>query len=115
MNIFDAVVFYTNDVDVAVEFYTEKIGLKLEREGDDNYASLLFNNGVKLGIKKATKEREVPGSQTFFLAIEDAELDYRNAKEKGLNIYQELVEEPWALQFSVLDPDGNKIEFLQYK
>jgi len=32
-----------------------------------------------------------------------------------LKIYKELIEETWALEFSVLDPDGNKIEFVQNK
>jgi len=30
MNILDAVVFYTNDIDTVVDFYANKIGLKLD-------------------------------------------------------------------------------------
>ena len=115
MNILDAVVFYTNDLDTAVDFYTNKIGLKLDYQSGDKYASFLFDNGVKLGIKKAKEEREIPGAQTLFLAVQDARSEYAVAKEKGLNILKELVEEDWAMEFSVLDPDGNKIEFVQNK
>jgi predicted enzyme related to lactoylglutathione lyase len=115
MNTLDAVVFYTNDIDNAVDFYTNKIGLKLEYQSGDKYASFLFDNGVKLGIKKAKEEREIPGAQTMFLAAQDARSEYAKAKEKGLNILKELIEEDWAIEFSVLDPDGNKIEFVQSK
>lgn len=115
MNVLEAVVFYTNDIDKVVNFYTRQIGLELEYRSGDKYASFLFDNGVKLGIKKAVEKREIPGSQTFFLATEDAKSEYENAQKKGLNIYEELVEEPWALEFSVLDPDGNKIEYVQNK
>lgn len=111
----NAIVFYTNDIDRAINFYTQQIGLELEYKSGSNYASLLFHNGIKLGIKKAVEEREVPGAQTFILAIDDAKSQYEAAKGKGLHIYKELLDEPWALEFSVLDPDGNKIEYAQNK
>lgn len=115
MNILDAVVFYTNDIPTIVDYYTKQIGLKLEYQSDDTYASFLFDNGVKLGVKKAVEEREVPGTQTFFMAVKDAKAEYAAALKKGLNIRKQLTDEPWALEFSVLDPDGNKIQFVQGK
>jgi predicted enzyme related to lactoylglutathione lyase len=113
MNILDAVVFYTNDVDVAINFYTHQIGIELAYRNGNEYASLVFQNGIKLGIKKAVENREIPGAQTLIIAVKDAKGCYKDAQEKGLNIYKELVEEPWALEFSILDPDGNKIEYAQ--
>lgn len=115
MNVLDAVVFYTNNVDTIVDFYTNKIGLKLDYQSGDSYASFLFDNGVKLGVKKAKEEREIPGAQTMFLAVEDAKCEYARAQETDLNILKELIEEDSALEFSVLDPDGNKIMFVQNK
>lgn len=115
MNILEAVVFYTNDISAVADFYTTQIGLKLEYRSGDKYISFLFDNGVKLGIKKAVEEREKPGSQTFFLAVKDARAEYKKAQAKGLNIHKKLIEETWAIEFSVLDPDGNKIEFVQNK
>lgn len=115
MNILDSVIFYTNDIQTAVEFYSEQIGLQLDERTGDKYVSFRFDNGVKLGIKKAVEGREIPGAQTFFLAVDDATGEYAKAKAKGLSIFKELVDEPWALEFSMLDPDGNKIEFVQKK
>lgn len=115
MNRLEAVVFYTHNIDIAIDFYTNQVGLQLEYKSEDKYASFLFDNGVKLGIKKAVEKREVPGSQTFFLAVKDAKAKYEDVQKKGINIYKELTEEPWALEFSVLDPDGNKVEYVQNK
>mgnify|MGYP003534215309 CR=1 FL=1 len=115
MNILDAVIFYTNDIDTIVEFYSNKIGLKLVYRSGDKYASFLFDNGVKLGVKKAIEEREIPGAQSMFLAVKNAKSEYEQALKKGLSILKELVEEDWAIEFSILDPDGNKIEFVQNK
>jgi len=115
MHILDTVVFYTNNIPAVVEFYTNKMGLKLDYRQGDTYASFLFDNNVRLGIKKASEEREIPGTQAFFFTSKDAKADYEDAKARGLEIYKELTDEPWAVEFSVLDPDGNKIEYLQRK
>lgn len=111
----DSTVLYATDIPKIVDYYTNKIGLKLEYQQGEKYASFTFDNGVRLGIKKASEEREIPGSQTFFIAVNDAKIEYENAKQKGLKVYKELTDEPWGIEFSVLDPDGNKIEFLQRK
>jgi hypothetical protein len=34
---------------------------------------------------------------------------------KGARICKELKIEPWAIEFSILDPDKNKIEFVKRK
>lgn len=111
----DSAIFYTNDVAVAVDYYTTKIGLELEYQQDDKYASFLLDGGLRLGIKKSSEEREVPGTQTIFLAVDDAKTEYEKAKQAGLNIRKELNDAPWGLEFSVLDPDGNKVLFLERK
>ncbi len=36
-------------------------------------------------------------------------------KIENLNIHKELVEKSWILEFSIKDPDGNKVENLQNK
>jgi predicted enzyme related to lactoylglutathione lyase len=115
MNKLDSVVFYTNDIPKIVDYYVNQIGLQLEYKQGEKYASLLFSNDVRLGIKKTSEEREIPGSQTFFLAVDDAKAEYEQAKSKSLEICKELVDLPWGFEFSVLDPDGNKIVYLQRK
>lgn len=111
----DSAVFYTKDIPVIIDYYENAIGLELEYRQGDKYVSFLFENGIRLGIKKAVEEREIPGSQTCFFAVADVKAEYEKAKEKKLNIRKELVDPPWGIVFSVLDPDGNKIQFIQRK
>lgn len=36
-------------------------------------------------------------------------------KEKKVEFYKELTEESWGIEFAILDPDENKVEFVQRK
>jgi len=111
----DSAVFYSNDIPEIVKYYIEQIGLMLEYQQGEKYASFPLDGGVRLGIKKTSEEREVPGAQTIFLAVDDAEAAYKKAQDKKLNICKELVDQPWGIEFSVLDHDNNKILFIQRK
>ena len=106
-------VFYTNDIDAVEDFYTNKLGLALDYRAGEKFISFLLSNDTKLGIKKATEEREIPGAQTVFLQVDDVNAWYTKAQDMNLNILKELTEESWATNFSILDPDKNKVQIIQ--
>lgn len=105
-----SVIFYTNDISNVKAFYLEIIGLSLDYERS-NYISFNFPDGIKLGIKLHTEDREIPGAQTVFLETENIDEVYKRLKEMKVTFSKELKEEKWALEFAVLDPDGNKLTF----
>ncbi len=107
----DSAVFYSNNIEAVVTFYRDVIGLEVEFVQSDRFASFIFSNGVRLGIKKKAEEREVPGRQTIFIGVEDIEEYYTKFKEMKANFYKELTEESWGKQFSILDPDNYKVLF----
>ncbi|TSC53677.1 MAG: hypothetical protein LiPW39_136 [Parcubacteria group bacterium LiPW_39] len=109
----DSAIFYTSDIEKAITFY-ESLGLKLEYR-DKNFVSFIFNNGAKLGIKDAKEEREVPGKQTVFISVQNIEPFYENLKENNFNILKELTVQDWGKNFSILDPDNNKVQFVEKK
>lgn len=111
----DSAVLYTNDIDNVVEFYGDILGLEVEYREGDRYVQFKFSNSVGLGIKKAVEEREIPGSQTLFVTSDDIEKDYRKMKNAGVVFGKDLSSESWGKQFSILDPDKNKVEFIQRK
>ena len=110
---FDTAIFYTNNLDKAIDFYQDLIGLEIEYRQGDKYVSFIFPNKTRLGIKKATGERERPGLQTIIVSIEDIDNFYQTLKEKNINLYEELKDESWGKTFSILDVDGNRLEFLK--
>jgi catechol 2,3-dioxygenase-like lactoylglutathione lyase family enzyme len=108
------VCFSTHDLGRAVAFYQD-LGLTLKDRQGDRYASFGLDDGLELGIKAAGAEREVPGAGTIFVATTDARSDFDAARAAHRIFYKELYDASWGLTFSILDPDGNKIEYMQRK
>jgi len=110
----DTAIFYTKSISEIVRFYQNVLGLKLEDQNGDYYASFMFPNGSKLGIKKADKERELTGAQTVVISIgSDIEGLYKTMQDKNIPIYKELTTQDWGKNFAILDPDKNKVEFVE--
>lgn len=111
----DSAVFYSHDIEKIIKFYVEKLDFKLEYVISEKFASFIFPNGARLGIKKAVEEREIPGAQSVFISVVGIEDFYKKIQEKGLEIRKELTHKDYGIEFSVLDPDKNKVEFIQRK
>lgn len=111
----DSVVLYSNDIEKVTDFYKNVVGLEIDYRQGDKFVSFKFSNGVRLGIKKAVEEREIPGAQTFFIGVDDAEAIYEELKKKKVDFHKKLTVETWGTEFAILDPDKNKVEFLQRK
>ena len=103
-------IFYSPDVLKVSAFYTDTLGLT-KAFGDEDFVAFTVGDSL-LGIKKATEEREIPGSQTVIVSVEDIASWNEKMKNAGVQFSKELSEESWGKNFSILDPDGNKIEFV---
>lgn len=108
----DSAVLYTNNAQVSAQFYQD-LGLELLDSRGADFATLSFGNDVKLSIKKSTEPRECPGCQTVFISTDNIEEVFQNAQEKKLNIRKPLEERPWGKEFSLWDPDMNKVTFIK--
>jgi predicted enzyme related to lactoylglutathione lyase len=111
----DSAILYTTDINRIREFYEKIIGLKFEYQDRDHYVSFIFPNGAKLGINKSTLPREIPGVQTFFLRVDDIKQQYEKYKKLEFEIYEPYQVYDWGIYFAILDPDRNKIGFIQPK
>jgi len=110
----DSAIFFTNDLKKITSFYGDTIGLEVEYI-NSNFVSFIFPNGAKLGIKVPSKDREIPGHQTVFIATDNIENSLKKIQSEGLDLYEELSEQDWGKYFSILDPDGNKVLFVEHK
>lgn len=108
----DSAVIYTNDVQISAEFY-QKLGLKPVNLKGQDFATLAFGNDVRLSIKKSTEPRECPGCQTVFISADNIEEVFANVQKQKLDIRKPLEERPWGKEFSVWDPDMNKVTFIR--
>ncbi|RJO61428.1 VOC family protein [candidate division WS5 bacterium] len=110
----DSAVFFTKDIERAVEFYRDKMGFKVEYI-NLNFASFIFPNEARLGIKTPTKDREIPGHQTVFISTDHIEEELDKIKS-NTKLYEELSElAGWGKYFSILDLDGNKVLFIEHE
>jgi len=109
----DSAIFYTTSINKIANFYTNLIELKVEYRDGDDYVSFLFDNGVRLGIKKANIDREKVGSQSIIVQVENIEDIYQKLRQKDINFCEKLSKESWGITFSIFDLDNNKIEFLE--
>lgn len=110
----DSAVLYTNDIDRIARFYEGTIGLKLEYK-QEAYVSFIFPNSARLGINISEFDREKPGSQTFFVSVNDIKKHYKKYVKLGFDFFEDFEEHEWGKYFAVLDPDGNKVGFIQRK
>ena len=108
----DSVIFYTKNFDEVIEFYKDKIGFEVGFIAEGKFASFKFEN-TNLGIKNAVEEREVPGSQTIIIGTDNVKKKYEGIQRKGIKIYKELTEDSFGANFSFLDVDGNKVQFIE--
>ena len=110
----DSAVFYSNDIPAVTDFYVKILGFKVEYQQVEKFVSFIFENGGRLGIKKAVEEREKPGAQTVFIGVEDIESVYNELKAKGVVIRKDLnTLAGFGKNFSILDPDQNKVQFVE--
>lgn len=105
-------IFYSSDLGKVISFYKNIIGLEVDYIQEGIFASFNFENG-KLGIKQAKEEREVPGHQTIFIEVKNIRETYKELKDKNVKILKELTEQDWGTNFSIADPDNNKLQFVE--
>ncbi len=105
-------IFYSNDLSVASSFYENVLGFK-KAFGDDRFVAYTIGDAL-LGIKLRKEEREVPGHQTVIITIEDIDAWYESLIEKGVQILKPMTDDPRGKNFSLLDSDNNKVEFVAY-
>lgn len=108
----DSAILYSDNIKRITKFYQDVIGLQLEYSFGDHYVSFLFPNGARLGINKSVFERERPGSQTFFITVDDIKSEYDRFKKLNYDFFEDYEEYDWGIYFAILDPDGNKIGFI---
>jgi len=104
-------IFYTDNIQHITAFYRDVLGFEFAY-GDKKFASFKLENAF-LGIKLSENERELSGHQAITLDVDNVQALYESTINRGITIYKELSSEDWGDNFAILDPDGNKVEFVQ--
>jgi CreA protein len=111
----DHVYLWTTDMDRAVSFYQEVLGLRLARRDDGQWA--MFEAGpVRLALHGAIEGRPMqPGGATPVFRVDDLDLARAALERAGVAFAPHAGEvEGYARFASFRDPDGNTIQLIEY-
>jgi len=114
MSAVDHVWFWTRDMDGAVAFYGEVVGLTLLRRDGDDWAE--FDAGpVRLGLHGAGERPQLPGGGTVVLRVDDLEASKLALEARGVRFDAHVGEVEGRARFaSFADPDGNALQIIEY-
>jgi predicted enzyme related to lactoylglutathione lyase len=108
----NATVFVSN-MDAAVQFYTQVLGLKLSNRFGDNWATVEAGKGLTIGLHPASPRYPAPGTKgAMMLGLEiDESIDgvVARLKEKGVRMNGSILRQEPGNFVHFEDPDGNEI------
>jgi predicted enzyme related to lactoylglutathione lyase len=108
----NATVFVSN-MDAAVQFYTQALGMKLSNRFGDNWATVEAGKGLTIGLHPASPKHPAPGTKgAMMLGLEiegSIEAAVARLEEKGVRMKGSVIRGEAGNFVHLEDPDGNEI------
>ena len=120
---FEGLTLTVESVERSVEFYSGKLGLKVEWNAAPAFAMLRIGAGT-IGLLSVTEARKEGVEDTnaaqksaihVELSTDDLDGLYEELKSAGVVFHQPPHDEPWERSMTAFDPDGYAVEFAQGK
>jgi catechol 2,3-dioxygenase-like lactoylglutathione lyase family enzyme len=109
----DHVYYWTRDMDAAVAFYTNVLGLTLLRREGDGWAELEASP-LRLALH-GTEDEERPGSGTVVFRVDDLDEARWALEQRGASFEDHVGEVEGFARFATFrDPDGNPLQLIEY-
>jgi len=109
----DHVYYWTRDMDAAVAFYRDVVGLTLARRDGDDWAE--FDAGaIRLALHGT--DDDVPGSGTAVFRVGDLDEARWMLEQRGARFDEYVGEVEGLARFATFrDPDGNPVQIIEYR
>jgi predicted enzyme related to lactoylglutathione lyase len=109
---------YVSNMDRAIKFYSEGLGLTLQSRIGDEWAELVTSNGVVIGLHPAQPPTTAtPGTigaiNIEFQAASDLESAISSLKSHGVPFANDIQEYEHVRLITCSDPDGNRLFLAQ--
>jgi catechol 2,3-dioxygenase-like lactoylglutathione lyase family enzyme len=114
--------YMVDDVQAAIDFYTEHLGFTLNASWGPAFADVqrgalrLLLSGPKSSAGRPMPDGRIPepgGWNRIHLIVEDIEGEVQRLRDEGVSFRNEIVSGPGGLQIVLDDPSGNPIELFQ--
>ena len=110
--IVDHIYYWTRDMDRALAFYVDVVGLPLVRRDGDEWAEL-DGGPVRLALHGAEEDR--PTSGTVVLRVDDLDGTRWSLAQRGVPFDDYVGEVEGYARFATFrDPDGNPVQIIEY-
>jgi catechol 2,3-dioxygenase-like lactoylglutathione lyase family enzyme len=109
---------FVSDMDAAVRFYTEALGLRLIQQYGPHFASIDAGQGVTIGLHPASANNPAgrPGSITIgFMSSESIHDSIATLKTRGVVFLSGVIDDGQLLLAHLQDIDGNRLYLAQMK
>ncbi len=105
------------DIDAARAFYTERLGLEADPEqSGPNFVLFQRPDGVGASLGLSTGDAVAPSTSIeLWWYVDDADAIHDELVAGGVEVASPLVDMPFGRTFSIKDPSGNLLYFLQAK
>ena len=109
---------FVSDMDAAVRFYTEALGLKLLERYGNHFASIDGGHGLTIGLHPASPQNPAGRAGSITLGFQASE-PIRDAvaalKARGVTFHGDVVDDKQVLIAHFEDPDGNRCYLSEMK
>ena len=105
----DFVMFLVSDLERAVGFYRDVLGLKCEINSAEHQWAEFDCGNVTLSLKGSSVEPGTMAGGRIAFATEDIGGAYEELRQRGIRIESEPMDNGCCVALELLDPDGNLI------
>ena len=110
----DHVWFWVTDMDRAIAFYRDGLGLSVSSRHGDEWAELDAGS-IRIGLHGARDGRPTPHGGTAVFRVDDLDLAKAWLEERGVAFDDHLGEVPGIARYASFDdPDGNSMQLIEY-
>jgi predicted enzyme related to lactoylglutathione lyase len=111
----DYVYYWTTDMDRAVKFYSEVLGLRLARRDGSEWAEFEVGN-VRFALHGAVEGSPTEAGGTVVFRVDDLDRARADLEARGA-VFEENAGEiqGYARFASLRDPDGNRVDIIEYR
>lgn len=120
MDDYASVRYVVDDVQAAIDFYTEHLGFTVLSHPAPPFADVvrghlrvLLSGPPSSGARATPPDASGPGRNRIHLVVDDLDAHLERFRAAGITLRSEVVEGPGGRQFLVADPSGNLVEIFE--